>query len=257
MSSRPKFADAPVAKRMIEAFEGCDYVAVNAAGCGSSMKDYGDLLSDDEEWRNGRRGSRTRCGTFPSCWPTPIPSPPHPVPLKIAYHDGCHLAHARKVRSEPRQLLRGIPELELVEPAEWEICCGSAGIYNLVQPDAGRALGQRKAENLLATVPTPSRRETRAARCRSPPTCGSTGGPCRSSTLSSCSTGPSVGPAGPDPALQASVLSGGGPASGSSFGRSSAIGSAFGLCRCACSSVGCSGSTTAFSGKGGRAATCP
>jgi glycolate oxidase iron-sulfur subunit len=75
----------------------------------------------------------------------------HPVPLKVAYHDACHLSHAQKVRSEPRRLLKGIPELELVEPVEWEICCGSAGIYNLMQPDAGQALGRRKAENLLAT----------------------------------------------------------------------------------------------------------
>lgn len=75
----------------------------------------------------------------------------HPVPLKIAYHDACHLAQAQKVRSEPRQLLRTIPELQLVEPRSGRSVAGRAGIHNLVQPDAGRALGQRKAENLLAT----------------------------------------------------------------------------------------------------------
>ncbi len=141
-----------LAKRMVEAFEGCDYVAVNAAGCGSSMKDYGHLLSDDEEW--GERAKRF-CDKVRDVSELLAESDPvatrHPVPLKVAYHDACHLAHAQKVRSEPRQLLKGIPELELVEPAEWEICCGSAGIYNLLQPEAGRALGQRKAENLLAT----------------------------------------------------------------------------------------------------------
>ncbi|MDQ4068992.1 MAG: heterodisulfide reductase-related iron-sulfur binding cluster [Actinomycetota bacterium] len=146
-------ADAlDLAKRMIAAFEGCDYVAVNAAGCGSSMKDYGDLLSDDEEWaeRAKRFSGKVRDVSQLLAEFDPVATR-HPVPLKVAYHDACHLAHAQKVRPEPRQLLRAIPELELVEPAEWEICCGSAGIYNLLQPDAGQALGRRKAENLLAT----------------------------------------------------------------------------------------------------------
>ncbi len=141
-----------LAKKMIEAFEGCDHVAVNAAGCGSSMKDYGGLLSDDEKWaeRAERFSDKVRDVSQLLVESEPVATR-HPVPLKVAYHDACHLAHAQKVRSEPRQVLAGIPELELVEPAEWEICCGSAGIYNLLQPDAGRALGRRKAENLRAT----------------------------------------------------------------------------------------------------------
>ncbi len=141
-----------LAKRMIEAFEDCDYVAVNAAGCGSSMKDYGQVLSDDEEWaeRAERFSEKVRDVSQLLAESDPV-APRHPVPLKVAYHDACHLVHAQKVRSEPRRLLAGIPELELIEPAEWEICCGSAGIYNLLQPDAGRALGKRKAENLLET----------------------------------------------------------------------------------------------------------
>jgi glycolate oxidase iron-sulfur subunit len=69
---------------------------------------------------------------------------------RVAYHDACHLAHAQGVRDEPRALLRGIPELELVEPAEWEVCCGSAGLYNLLQPEPASALGRRKAQRLLA-----------------------------------------------------------------------------------------------------------
>jgi glycolate oxidase iron-sulfur subunit len=141
-----------LAKAMIVAFEECDYVAVNAAGCGSSMKDYGHLFADDEEWaeRAKRFSDKVRDVSQLLAESQPVAAR-HPVPLKVAYHDACHLAHAQKVRSEPRQVLSGIPELELVEPAEWEICCGSAGIYNLLQPDAGRALGRRKAENLLAT----------------------------------------------------------------------------------------------------------
>ena len=73
------------------------------------------------------------------------------VRMKVAYHDACHLAHAQGVRSQPRDLLRGIPGIELVEPAEWELCCGSAGIYNLVQPEPAAELGERKARNLLET----------------------------------------------------------------------------------------------------------
>ena len=73
------------------------------------------------------------------------------MPLKVAYHDACHLAHAQHVRDQPRELLRAIPELELVEPREWELCCGSAGIYNLVKPEPAAELGERKARNLLDT----------------------------------------------------------------------------------------------------------
>jgi glycolate oxidase iron-sulfur subunit len=75
----------------------------------------------------------------------------HELPLRAAYHDACHLAHAQGVRAQPRELLRAIPGLELLEPAEWELCCGSAGIYNLLQPEAAGQLGARKAENLRAT----------------------------------------------------------------------------------------------------------
>jgi glycolate oxidase iron-sulfur subunit len=73
--------------------------------------------------------------------------------LRVAFQDSCHLAHAQRITVEPRALLRSIPGVELVEPAEQELCCGSAGIYNLVQPDAARELGDRKAANVLATEP--------------------------------------------------------------------------------------------------------
>ena len=78
-------------------------------------------------------------------------APRHPLQVTVAYHDACHLAHAQQVRAQPRELLRAIPGLELLEPAEWELCCGSAGIYNLLQPEAAAQLGARKAENLRAT----------------------------------------------------------------------------------------------------------
>jgi glycolate oxidase iron-sulfur subunit len=74
------------------------------------------------------------------------------LPLRVAYHDACHLAHAQRVRDQPRALLRAIPGLELLEVAhEREVCCGSAGIYNLVQPEAAAELGERKARHVIAT----------------------------------------------------------------------------------------------------------
>ena len=143
-----------LAKKMIEAFEDCDYVAVNAAGCGSSMKDYGHILADDPEWgeRAERFSAKVRDVTELLAEFEPV-SPRHELDLKVAYHDACHLAHAQQVRSEPRSLLSSIPGLDLAEPAEWELCCGSAGIYNLLQTEAAEGLGVRKATNLIATNP--------------------------------------------------------------------------------------------------------
>jgi len=73
------------------------------------------------------------------------------IDLRLAYHDACHLAHAQGIREQPRDLLRTIPGIELAEPDHWELCCGSAGIYNITKPEAANELGRRKAENLLAT----------------------------------------------------------------------------------------------------------
>ena len=139
-----------LAKRMIDTFEDCDHVAVNAAGCSSSMKEYGHLLADDEEWADRAERFSDKVHDVSELLSASDPvAPRHPVPLRVAYHDACHLAHAQKIRAQPRKLLSGIPDLEVVEPREWEICCGSAGIYNLLQPEAGRELGRRKAQNLL------------------------------------------------------------------------------------------------------------
>jgi glycolate oxidase iron-sulfur subunit len=141
-----------LARATIEAFEDCDFVVANAAGCGSSMKDYAHLLRDDDDWaqRAQRFSSKVR-DVAELLADAGSRAERHPVRVKAAYHDACHLAHAQAVRAQPRRLLNEIPELELVEPAEWEICCGSAGIYNLLEPDAAAELGRRKVENLLAT----------------------------------------------------------------------------------------------------------
>jgi glycolate oxidase iron-sulfur subunit len=141
-----------LAKQTIAAYEGFDAVAVNVAGCGSAMKDYGHLLADDPEWGERAQAFSAKVRDVHELLAGEAPRVVrHPLPLKVAYHDACHLAHAQGVRAQPRELLRQIPELELVEPAEWEICCGSAGIYNLMQPEAASKLGARKAANLLAT----------------------------------------------------------------------------------------------------------
>ena len=143
-----------LAQAMIVAFEDCDFVVTNAAGCGSSMKDYGDVLADDPEWGERARlfsgKVRDVCELLAAVEPV---AACHAVPLRVAYHDACHLAHAQGLRSEPRRLLSAIPGLELLEPADWEICCGSAGVYNVLQPEAAAELGRRKVENLLATTP--------------------------------------------------------------------------------------------------------
>jgi glycolate oxidase iron-sulfur subunit len=141
-----------LARSNIAAFEDCDLIAVNAAGCGSAMKDYAHLLGDDPEW--GRRAlafsDKVRDVSELVADEGPVAAR-HSISMRVAYHDACHLSHAQGIRAEPRSLLRGIPGLEILEPEEWEICCGSAGIYNLLQVDAAGELGRRKAANLLAT----------------------------------------------------------------------------------------------------------
>ena len=145
---------AAFARRTIDAFEraGVDAVVVNSAGCGSSMKEYGDLLQDDRAYadRAARLAGTVRdvAEFLAELGPA---APRHPLPLRVAYHDACHLGHAQGVRAQPRQLLAGIPGLDVAEIAEAELCCGSAGIYNLLNPEAAGELGDRKTGNILAT----------------------------------------------------------------------------------------------------------
>jgi glycolate oxidase iron-sulfur subunit len=142
------------ARALIERFEaaGVDHVVVNAAGCGSAMKDYAHLLRDDPDYaaRAQTFVERTRDVSELLVELGPV-APRHPLDLIIAYHDACHLGHAQGVRSQPRELLRAIPGLTLTEIAEADLCCGSAGIYNLLNPEPATELGDRKARNVLAT----------------------------------------------------------------------------------------------------------
>ncbi len=140
------------ARETIAAFEDFDVVAVNAAGCGAALKDYGHLLRDDPDWAQRAAAFCARVRDVSELLTEHAPrAPRHPLALRVVYHDACHLAHAQGVRTPPRDLLRAIPELELLEPAEWEICCGSAGVYNLLKPEPAAELGRRKAQNLLDT----------------------------------------------------------------------------------------------------------
>ncbi len=142
----------------IAAFEasGADLVISNAAGCGSALKDYGEFLAHDPAWAE-------RAHAFSAC----VRDATEPLadllrhdqlntsfertPLRVTYQEPCHLAHAQRITAQPRALLRAIPGVELVEMAESSVCCGSAGVYNLLRPDMAGALGARKARNTLAT----------------------------------------------------------------------------------------------------------
>jgi glycolate oxidase iron-sulfur subunit len=140
------------ARQTIAAFEDCEVVAVNAAGCGSTMKEYGRLLADDPEWADRAEAFAAKVADITEILAGVEPrAPRHSVPLTVAYHDACHLAHAQKVREQPRHVLAGIPGLSVLQPAEWEICCGSAGLYNMLEPEPAAELGRRKVANLTAT----------------------------------------------------------------------------------------------------------
>ncbi len=138
-----------LARQTIEAFERADVdtIITNAAGCGSNLKEYGHLLRDDPEYAERAKEFAAKCKDVTELLAELEPrAQRHPLALRVAYHDSCHLQHAQGVRLQPRALLQRIPGLQLAEIPEPAICCGSAGIYNLVQPDAANALGDRKAQ---------------------------------------------------------------------------------------------------------------
>jgi glycolate oxidase iron-sulfur subunit len=145
---------AVLAKSMIAAFESAnvDTIVINAAGCGSTMKEYGHLLRDDPAWAARAAAFSAKCKDISEILcELPSLAPRHALPMRVAYHDACHLRHAQAIHAEPRQLLAGIPGLEVAEVDEASLCCGSAGVYNLLNPEPANQLGDRKVENLLAT----------------------------------------------------------------------------------------------------------
>ena len=142
------------AKQMIAAFESAavDTIVINAAGCGSTMKGYGHLLRDDSEWATRAAAFSAKCRDISEVLCELEPTAPcHPLKMRVAYHDACHLQHAQGIREEPRRLLKGIPDLDVAEIPESSLCCGSAGVYNLLEPETANQLGDRKVDNLLST----------------------------------------------------------------------------------------------------------
>ena len=142
-----------MARALIERFEeaGVDRIVLNAAGCGSATKEYGRLLAGEPGWGERARAFAAKVRDVSELLAElPPAAVRHPVPARVAYHDACHLAHAQGVRSQPRAMLAAIPGLTLVEIADGDQCCGSAGIYNIVQPESAREIGLRKVENVLA-----------------------------------------------------------------------------------------------------------
>jgi glycolate oxidase iron-sulfur subunit len=148
-------ADAQAAaKRLIDVFErtGVDVIVVNAAGCGSAMKRYGHLLRNDEAYAERAKAFSSKCRDISEVLTELEPRARRGrVAVRAAYHDACHLQHAQGVRVQPRRLLQDIPGVELREIAESEICCGSAGIYNLLEPEAATELRDRKVRNIVKT----------------------------------------------------------------------------------------------------------
>ena len=140
-----------MARAVIETFEGAqvDLVVANAAGCGAAMKQYGRLLRDDAAWRaRAARFSAQVRDVTQVLADVPWNGDLRPVPASVTYHEACHLAHAQRIRSEPRAVLAQIPGLRLVELTESDLCCGSAGTYNLLQPEMANRLLARKVDRI-------------------------------------------------------------------------------------------------------------
>jgi glycolate oxidase iron-sulfur subunit len=141
-----------LARQNLSAFAGeYDAILTNAAGCGSGLKEYPALFAGLPEEETANRLADKVMDISVYLAKLGIDPPALPRPLKVAYHDACHLAHAQGVTAEPRRILSAIPNLTLLPIAEAELCCGSAGTYNIEQPELADAIGMRKAEHILET----------------------------------------------------------------------------------------------------------
>jgi glycolate oxidase iron-sulfur subunit len=143
-----------LAKRNIEAFERsrADVYVVNAAGCGSALKEYATIFSKDERWRSRAHAFCARVRDITEVLDAmELEGEAQPLETTVTYQEPCHLVHAQRVSRAPRRLLEKIPRLRLIEMRESSLCCGSAGIYNLTQPQMARRLQTRKIKNILAT----------------------------------------------------------------------------------------------------------
>ena len=146
-----------LARQMIDSFEGTDVdaVIINSAGCGHTLKNYGHILQDDPEYRQKAKEFAASVKDvqefLATVGLTASLSPLAEQPLTLVYQDACHLLHGQKISVQPRLLLRQIPGVKLREPMDAALCCGSAGVYNMLQPEVADELGQQKVQNLLDT----------------------------------------------------------------------------------------------------------
>jgi glycolate oxidase iron-sulfur subunit len=144
------------ARALIGRFENApaDTIVINAAGCGSTLKEYGELLAAEPAYAERARAFSAKVRDVNEFLVTLEPQAPRArMERRVAYHDACHLAHAQRVRGETRTLLCLIPGLELLEIPQGEMCCGSAGTYNLFQPESAHEIGERKADNVMSVRP--------------------------------------------------------------------------------------------------------
>ncbi|MCW6035690.1 4Fe-4S dicluster domain-containing protein [Spirulina subsalsa FACHB-351] len=146
-----------LARQMIDSFAetGVDAIIINAAGCGHTLKEYGHILKDDPNYRDKAKAFSAQVKDvnefLAEVGLTAPLSPLSDRELVLVYQDACHLLHGQKISLQPRQLLQQIPQVTLREPLDAALCCGSAGVYNILQPEVGDELGQQKVENLVNT----------------------------------------------------------------------------------------------------------
>lgn len=130
----------------------CDAIVINSAGCGSNLKEYGHLLRDDPVYAERARAFSAQVKDVSEFLSSiNLQNTLGELPYTVAYHDACHLAHGQKIKQQPRQLLRRIPGLKLVELKEADWCCGSAGIYNITNQEMASKLLDRKMKNVIAS----------------------------------------------------------------------------------------------------------
>jgi glycolate oxidase iron-sulfur subunit len=139
-----------LARRNLTAFAEADWIVTNAAGCGAALRDYGHLLGEEP----AATALAGRVRDVSELLAERLPGPRHPLDLTVTYHEPCHLAHGQRVREAPRALLRAIPGLRLVELPESDLCCGSAGVYNLMEPEIAGQLLARKLDRIAGTGAT-------------------------------------------------------------------------------------------------------
>jgi glycolate oxidase iron-sulfur subunit len=142
-----------LARKNIEAFErsGADFIAVNSAGCGAMMKDYGHLLENDPDWHSRASTIAGKVRDISELLAAVGPKPGAPMPLRVCYDAPCHLLHGQRVSLPPLAVLAAIPQLEIVPLRDADQCCGSAGIYNLVEPEISDAVLATKLANIAET----------------------------------------------------------------------------------------------------------